>query len=348
MKKINQSNGPVLFYSYYSKGYGIRAFTEVLEQNGYTNYDKPDDEVLDGKYTKFKGKYMIWTGDTKFRKESTKKIFNSYENRNGEKIKIFCMTTAGKEGISLMGIRQIYILEPYWNTVTDRQVIGRGIRICSHAHIPAEEFIDLQKNPNKRKDGVRIVNVFKLYAYSDVPSDILVNIKDRKERMKEYSTDNYIMKIAEKKKTKEEGLMKLLQQAAIDCKINKGLDCFDESQDETVDENYFNIWDSLDKFYKTGGGVRKESKRNRNLYRFLRNMELDAIASDSEVKGIYDMLIKSGIHSVYGLKKNLKGGSLQLKEKYVSKITMLLKNQQIKKDINRWNNAILFIKNRKR
>ena len=46
--------------------------------------------------------------------------------------KIFCVTLAGREGINLYGVRQVHILEPYWNYVRIDQVLGRAIRMRSH------------------------------------------------------------------------------------------------------------------------------------------------------------------------------------------------------------------------
>ena len=39
MKKILQSDGPVLVYSRFKGGYGVGIFSLVLEQNGFFNYD---------------------------------------------------------------------------------------------------------------------------------------------------------------------------------------------------------------------------------------------------------------------------------------------------------------------
>ena len=41
------------------------------------------------------------------------------------------------EGVSLLRFREVHLLEPYWNTSRVEQVIGRIIRFCSHADLPA-------------------------------------------------------------------------------------------------------------------------------------------------------------------------------------------------------------------
>ena len=42
------------------------------------------------------------------------------------------ISSAGAEGLSLNNVRQVHILEPYWNYVRMRQVLGRAIRMRSH------------------------------------------------------------------------------------------------------------------------------------------------------------------------------------------------------------------------
>ena len=40
------------------------------------------------------------------------------------------------EGVSLSNIRQIHIMEPWYNISRNEQIIGRGIRQCSHINLP--------------------------------------------------------------------------------------------------------------------------------------------------------------------------------------------------------------------
>jgi SNF2 family DNA or RNA helicase len=45
------------------------------------------------------------------------------------------MGTKAAEGITLKKVRNVYIMEPYWNPSRIEQVIGRAIRIGSHAKL---------------------------------------------------------------------------------------------------------------------------------------------------------------------------------------------------------------------
>ena len=49
------------------------------------------------------------------------------------------ISSAGAEGISLFCVRQVHILEPFWNYVRIDQVLGRAIRMKSHIQLPKED-----------------------------------------------------------------------------------------------------------------------------------------------------------------------------------------------------------------
>ena len=49
------------------------------------------------------------------------------------------ISSAGSEGLDLKNIRQIHIMEPYWNEVRVKQVIGRGVRNNSHKDLPPKD-----------------------------------------------------------------------------------------------------------------------------------------------------------------------------------------------------------------
>ena len=49
------------------------------------------------------------------------------------------ISSAGAEGISLSCVRQVHILEPFWNYVRIDQVLGRAIRMKSHLNLPKED-----------------------------------------------------------------------------------------------------------------------------------------------------------------------------------------------------------------
>ena len=82
----------------------------------------------------------IFNGATDKLPQSLVEDLNSMGNDNkyGEWIRIFMITSSGAEGISLKNTRFVHIMEPYWHPVREEQVIGRARRICSHIELPEE------------------------------------------------------------------------------------------------------------------------------------------------------------------------------------------------------------------
>jgi superfamily II DNA or RNA helicase len=137
---------------------------------------------------------------------------NNEYNLYGSIIKIFMITKSGSEGISLKNVRQVHILEPYWNLVRIEQVIGRAIRANSHMALPLKD---------------RTVDVFKYlmkFTKKQLDSDFTIKRKDNSN-----TTDEMIDNIAQRKYRIISKLQELLKEGSIDClfhhKYNPTLDC---------------------------------------------------------------------------------------------------------------------------
>lgn len=61
------------------------------------------------------------------------------EDYNTGKLKVILGTSSATEGLNLKGTKLIQVMEPHFNESKTDQVIARGIRIGSHAHLPPEE-----------------------------------------------------------------------------------------------------------------------------------------------------------------------------------------------------------------
>jgi len=149
MKYVYNSQGIVYIYSQHITS-GILPIALALEQNGYKKYGK--NQLLDAKKSEpisFEGKkkseykdlkdfkqgnYIIITGsdDITQNNDYELNILNSLSNKNGENIKIVLGSPASGEGIDMKRIREIHILDPWHHLNRLEQVIGRGIRNCSH------------------------------------------------------------------------------------------------------------------------------------------------------------------------------------------------------------------------
>lgn len=132
LSKIKKK-GTIFIYSNFKNYGGLATIIKVLEVNGYSNV------LTNGTG---KNRYAVWTGDEKLEnKEMIKDIFNKKENEDGSLIKIILGSPAMKEGVSLLRVRSVHILEPYWNMSRLEQVIGRAVRFCSHKDVDKNERI---------------------------------------------------------------------------------------------------------------------------------------------------------------------------------------------------------------
>ena len=77
--------------------------------------------------------FMI-TGSTKI--EQRQKIVDEF---NKLPTGVMIISSAGREGIDLKGVRYVFLLEPGWNDSSDHQALSRAVRYKSHAHLPLDE-----------------------------------------------------------------------------------------------------------------------------------------------------------------------------------------------------------------
>jgi len=126
--------GKILFYSDFRSDGGSEAFELVLKSNGYEKFNYKDPQKDKGK------RYTFITGAEGPEERSiNKEHFNAEKNKYGEYVQIMIISSAGAEGISLTCVRQVHILEPFWNFVRIDQVLGRAIRMKSHLDLSKEE-----------------------------------------------------------------------------------------------------------------------------------------------------------------------------------------------------------------
>jgi hypothetical protein len=190
LENIQKSPGLIFVYSNFRSVEGIEIFKRVLNNNGFAPYGSSSDLP----------KYAIYSGtEDQEVKANLLRVFKDDNNKHGEVIKIMMATSAGAEGLDLKNIRQIHIMEPYWNQVRIKQVIGRGVRYRSHVALPPEE---------------RNVEVFR---YFSVLSPTQKTVTGNRTKI---STDEYIEEVSEIKQGIINELEQCLKEAAIDCMLN--------------------------------------------------------------------------------------------------------------------------------
>ena len=57
-------------------------------------------------------------------------------NLDGSMVKAILISQAGSEGLDFKFIRQVHIMEPWYNMNRIEQIIGRAVRNCSHKLLP--------------------------------------------------------------------------------------------------------------------------------------------------------------------------------------------------------------------
>ena len=224
---IKNSTGIVLIYSKYIAG-GVIPMALALEEMGFTRYgndaslfENPPIESLDLKTyeniknkTSIPAKYIMITGNINLSPNSQEVIAAATvkENLNGNKIKVIIISEAGAEGIDLKFIRQVHILEPWWNLSTIEQIIGRAVRSCSHKDLELK-----YRNVQLFLYGTKIADTNK-EAY-----------------------DLYLYRNAEDKAIKIGQVTRLLKEVSVDCLLNSSQQNFSaEIMDTTIQQTISN------------------------------------------------------------------------------------------------------------
>lgn len=179
LKKLFKSTGPCFIYSNFKSYGGIDCFINILKYHGWIDFKKH------GEGTK---RFAIWSGNESVEYKSlVKSTFNQYKNHNGSKLHIILGSPSIKEGVTLKRLDQMHILEPYWNMSRMLQIIGRGVRYCSHSDLPKKR---------------RIVNIYLYIA---------------KTQNNKQSTDEYIWNLAKQKAKLIDNFERIMKEHSIDC-----------------------------------------------------------------------------------------------------------------------------------
>ena len=203
------SDGIILIYSQYIDS-GLIPIALALEEMGFVRYgegakqlfkNKPT-EVVDVRTMKppvdrnnfLPARYSMITGDSRLSPNNDFEVkgLTNENNSDGHKVKVVLISKAGAEGIDFKFIRQVHILEPWYNMNRIEQIIGRGVRNFSHKDIVFEK---------------RNVQIF---MYGTILGD--ENIEE--------AVDLYVYRVAEYKAIQIGKVTRVLKETAVDCIIN--------------------------------------------------------------------------------------------------------------------------------
>ena len=202
------SEGIILIYSQYIDS-GLIPMALALEEMGFIRYSETKqtlfkdniNEPIDVKTMKpskdkqmSPAKYSMITGDTRISPNNDFEVkgITNENNVDGSRVKVILISKAGSEGIDLKYIRQVHILEPWYNMNRIEQIIGRAVRNFSHKDLEFEK---------------RNVEIF---MYGTILED----------ENKEEAADLYVYRIAEFKAIQIGNITRILKESAVDCLIN--------------------------------------------------------------------------------------------------------------------------------
>lgn len=139
LNSIDGGTGVCLVYSNFV-ALGARLFAMALEEHGYTPYSGTS-LLASSSYTgNSKGRYILLTSD--FSESDISKFLSAVKkpaNRDGSQIRVVVAGPIVSEGVDFRYMRQIHVLDPWWNMSRIEQVVGRGLRTCSHQILPFED-----------------------------------------------------------------------------------------------------------------------------------------------------------------------------------------------------------------
>ena len=136
--------GIVLIYTYFIEG-GAIPMALALEELGFTRYKGVGGSkslFVSGTVAKSNGlQYSLITGNQSISPNNDAEInaLRSDKNVDGSVCKVVIISKSASEGVDLKNIRQIHVIDPWYNMSAIEQTVGRGIRTCSHKKLPFDK-----------------------------------------------------------------------------------------------------------------------------------------------------------------------------------------------------------------
>lgn len=267
--KINEAKGSSLVYSQFLEMEGIGIFTLVLQANGFEpiviemsatgpRFSEATVASLRKGPAANQGRYITFTGgESEEVRRYAVDVFNAkfselpkqmsdilkesgyVNNQRGDLCRVFCITSAGAEGLSLKNVRAVHIMEPYWNDVRMAQVKGRAVRICSHMDIqpPSERTVEIFTYVTVFGPEAQLARSGPMKIAEQITMRDSLTLKEAQQAKlpipagaQHYvlTSDERLLVIAQRKKAVIENLSRVMKSAAVDCQLN-----FNENADGT-------------------------------------------------------------------------------------------------------------------
>ena len=196
LRRLRSCKGVAFVYSRFVAS-GALTIALALEANGYTNasgnllangsqkgrqcalcnrFEKghgtvpavPESDVA--AHTFKPAKYVLLTGSEDISPDNAKAInmARSSKNTNGEEVKVIIGSQIAGEGLDLRYVREVFVFDSWYHLNKLEQIIGRGIRNCSHAALPDEKkncTVSLLVNSYSTPEGQATTESIDMYSY---------------------------------------------------------------------------------------------------------------------------------------------------------------------------------------
>ena len=223
LQRLNNCRGVAFVYSRFVAS-GALTIALALEANGYTCWNREIGFLAEGNqhplgrqcalcprhennhgsvqedsgipsHTFKPAKYVLLTGSEELSPTNAKSIDAARSSKNvyGEEVKVVIGSQIAGEGLDLRYIREVFVYDSWYHLNKLEQVVGRGIRNCSHAALP------------RNMKNCTITLLVNGYATEPVMETI----------------DTYSYRQALKKAVVVGNVTRLLKEHAIDCSLNK-------------------------------------------------------------------------------------------------------------------------------
>ena len=225
LKRLNGCHGVSFVYSRFVAS-GALTIAMALEANGYTAWGRDSGFLADGNQhpdgrqcalcsRKERGhgtvvkdaladipehsfkpaKYILLTGSEELSPNNARSVeaVRAANNINGEEIKVIIGSQIAAEGLDFRYVREEFVFDSWYHLNKLEQIIGRGIRNCSHAALPATK---------KNCTVTLLVN-----QYATEPDTETIDL--------------YSYRLALKKAVIVGNVTRVLKEYALDCSLNR-------------------------------------------------------------------------------------------------------------------------------
>ena len=203
-------NGPVFIFSNWLQ-FGVESLSLILNAIGFKKF--PDSGITTDASNY---RYFVWSSETSSDKDlisKAKSTFNSYENRDGSKLKIILGTRSIMEGVSFKNVKQVHITDPWWNEARIEQILARAVRFCSHTNLPEDD---------QWTDIYRHISVLPITPDPDASEILESSTGNANFKMLNYiSIEQKMMQSSFKKYQINNEFEEILKESAYDCSLNK-------------------------------------------------------------------------------------------------------------------------------